>query len=147
LLGVHHEARPKSPVLVRHDLLTAASRWCDPAGYRDHSRVAARLAKLSETDSAGGHGKLVGHRDGRPLLDVDSPLSSFIVERSDAETLSISVERVDLRIIVVVVLFDHRRGGIEPNDTISAEREVVRAAIRLWGFKNGVDARENGLEL
>lgn len=121
MLEVHHEARPKSPVLVRHDLLTAADRWCDPASCPDHSRIAARLAKLSETDCAGGHGQLVGHRDGRPLLDVDSPLSSFIVERSDEEAISISMERGDLRVSVAVVLFDHSRGRIKPHNSAAAK--------------------------
>jgi hypothetical protein len=48
-------------------------------------------------------------------------MPSFFVERANAETLPVSVERVDLCVNLAVVLFDHRRGGIKPNNSAAAK--------------------------
>jgi len=128
LFGARHEAQPENSVLGSEDLLPAAvhcgaiTEFGDFQGQcRSHSRAAARLAKLSETDAARSYGQLGGHWYGGVLLGPDSRLPSLFVERGNAEALSVSVERGNLRIIVVVVLLDHRGGRIEPNDTIVAK--------------------------
>ena len=119
-----HETQPENFVLGRDDFHTAVACECALASFgtverkhHDHWHAAARLVTFSQPHPAGGNSKLGGHRHGCALLGRDPRVSSLFVECADAEALSIPLERVDLRIVVVVILSDHGGGGIEPNDT------------------------------
>ena len=128
LCGVHHEAQQDNSILDSKDLRSAAMRCCAIAEFgnfqgRCRSRPYApiRVAKLPEAYRARGHRKLVGHWHGCALLGGNPRMSSFFVERANAETLPISMERIDLCVNLVVVLSNYCRGGIEPNNRAAAK--------------------------